>query len=833
VLALAVLGSVVAFGSPGIVRSAEDVPTATTVDFSPSIVYRNDEFTLTATVTPNPGLGSVTFRYGVATVWETRVTVPLDADGTASLLATARDEFGTGGMHVEGWFGGSPGYVPSMDVLFVPVRSPPSVAIPNPPTSSQSTSVSIAFSVGPGMTTECRLDAAAWDDCTSPFTASGLDEGNHTFEARATDTNGRTGPARSVTWAVDLTGPAGGTLAFGNGLTSTNVELQTLYYPATDALSGIDRVRVSRTGALDADGDLWIDPKLTLSFVRLWESGGPSTPLYLDFSGPSGPQTVWVQWFDKAGNGSPIESLTVDARVAWLHLGTEWTSLTPTVPFVISGVDPDEIHGVLISNSFGYADGQLTNAAYFDEPPATWNVSDPEYGGVSGDGLHDVLVQWRDEDGSWSSIIDQSIQLVSQPVPDIVIEDGATTTLDPGVWVAPSAGSGEFHPQTVTLGYSCDGTNWSQQQSQFPMIGISLVDPHAGCPTTDGTREMRFRWRVGYSAWSTTRSASINLQWDHSLPADDWLAPAGSVEIEGGDSAVASTAVTLDVPATDGASGVTNVRLSNDGVSWTTRPYAPSQAWTLPAGTGTRTVWASWRDGANNWTAPVSDVVVLDTSKPTVTPLRVSFAVGQRAAADGSMPVSLSWTGADSGSGVAGYDVAWSVDGQAFSTFATGIATPSVVRTARPGHSYRFRVRAIDGAGNRSAWVESTTVRRSVVGDSSSAITYKGTWRTANDGGFLTGTERRSSQAGAAAKVTVLGRAAAWIASVGPGRGIAKVYVDGDLVATVDLGASSTVTRRVVWAARWGSVDSRLVKIKVLGTAGRPRIGLDAIAILR
>jgi hypothetical protein len=211
----------------------------------------------------------------------------------------------------------------------------------------------------------------------------------------------------------------------------------------------------------------------------------------------------------------------------------------------------------------------------------------------------------------------------------------------------------------------------------------------------------------------------------------------------------------------------------------------------------------------------------------------VSFAVGQRAAEDGSMPITVSWSGADSGSGVAGYDVAWSVDGKAFSTFATGIATPSLGRVAGPGHSYRFRVRAIDGAGNRSAWAESTTVRRSVVGDRSSAIAYNGTWSTANDPAFLSGTERRSSQAGATAKVTVLGRAAAWIASVGPGRGIAKVYVDGDLVATVDLRASSGVTRRVVWAVRWGSVDTRLVKIKVLGTDGRPRIALDGIAILR
>jgi hypothetical protein len=60
-----------------------------------------------------------------------------------------------------------------------------------------------------GSTYQCRLDAAAWGACSSPKAYSGLANGTHTFDVRATDAAGHTdaSPA-SRTWTVNVASPA-------------------------------------------------------------------------------------------------------------------------------------------------------------------------------------------------------------------------------------------------------------------------------------------------------------------------------------------------------------------------------------------------------------------------------------------------------------------------------------------------------------------------------------------------------------------------------------------------------------------------------------------------
>jgi hypothetical protein len=61
-----------------------------------------------------------------------------------------------------------------------------------------------------------------------------------------------------------------------------------------------------------------------------------------------------------------------------------------------------------------------------------------------------------------------------------------------------------------------------------------------------------------------------------------------------------------------------------------------------------------------------------------------------------------------------------------------------------------------------------------------------------------------------------------------PSRGIAVVRVDGVKVATIDLYRASLRTRVVVWTYSWDSAATHRVKIRVLGTSGRPRVDVDA-----
>src|SRR5439155_972300 len=54
----------------------------------------------------------------------------------------------------------------------------------------------------------CQLDASAFAACVSPQSYSGLANGSHTFQVRATDPAGNTDPTpASYTWTVDATAP--------------------------------------------------------------------------------------------------------------------------------------------------------------------------------------------------------------------------------------------------------------------------------------------------------------------------------------------------------------------------------------------------------------------------------------------------------------------------------------------------------------------------------------------------------------------------------------------------------------------------------------------------
>jgi spore germination protein YaaH len=237
------------------------------------------------------------------------------------------------------------------------------------------------------------------------------------------------------------------------------------------------------------------------------------------------------------------------------------------------------------------------------------------------------------------------------------------------------------------------------------------------------------------------------------------------------------------------------------------------------------------RGPATQFNAPT---VVIDRTAPTTSAPRVKPQTGVRLASTSpstGLLASLTWTAGDAG--VAAYDVRQSVDGSRFADLAVGIPGAALAVSLTPGHAYRFEVRARDRAGNVGGWIASPTVRAAFTQEASPAIRYRGTWGTARNGYHLAGAARNSIMPGASATYTFTGRGIAWVTTLGPDRGVARIYLDGALVAIVDTNAPAFAFRAVAWARTWAWGGTHTLKLVVAGTAGHARVDLDAFEIVR
>ena len=114
--------------------------------------------------------------------------------------------------------------------------------------------------------------------------------------------------------------------------------------------------------------------------------------------------------------------------------------------------------------------------------------------------------------------------------------------------------------------------------------------------------------------------------------------PAGMVVINGDATFTTNHLVTLTLGAADNSGTVALMRFSNDGTTWAAwQPYATNAAWELLPGVTTRTVHAQFQDPFGNISAPVKDLIFLDTTPPP--PVR--FAVLETNVVEGAVNLSL------------------------------------------------------------------------------------------------------------------------------------------------------------------------------------------------
>ena len=93
----------------------------------------------------------------------------------------------------------------------------------------------------------------------------------------------------------------------------------------------------------------------------------------------------------------------------------------------------------------------------------------------------------------------------------------------------------------------------------------------------------------------------------------DTTPPTGTVQINGGAATTGTLAVTLALIGTDAQTGVAEMRLSNDGASWTVwEPYSGTRAWNLETGPpGLRTVHVQYRNNSGMGSTTFTDTIEL------------------------------------------------------------------------------------------------------------------------------------------------------------------------------------------------------------------------------
>lgn len=601
--------------------------------------------------------------------------------------------------------------------------------------------------------------------------------------------------------ATDSTPPTGtATIAAGGAFTTTTAV--TIGVPATDPGSGMSLVRLSNSPTT-ADGVLTTGTTYTYNAAIAWT-----------LTGGDGVKTVYAQWRDAAGNWSPVTSDTIvldtaapTGTVAINGGAASTNQVNVTLSLSAADVPGSGVASVLLSNSTDFS--AATSIPYAASVP--WTLT-------AGNGTKTVYANFVDAAGNTST----------SPVSDTITLD--TVGPNPGT-VAIASGASVVPTRNVSVnvaGVAGDATS-ARAANTADMAGAIGVSPTGSFAWTlaaggDGPRSVFVQWADSLGNWSTLASDSIIL---NSVP------PAGTVVVNNGSAWTKVTAVSLTFPNTH--SDTVQVRVGTSptlaGAVYQTYTAGMTLPFTLPAGNGPKTVYAQFKDVGGNLSPIVSDAIGLDGTAPTAptAPVhKLSNPVTSR------VNVRLTWSASTDtgGSGLAGYVLRQRIDGGAWTVVSnptTATANVSILTLK----NYQFQIASRDRAGNVSAFVSGRGLRASNYSESSPTIKYSGTWSNHSHSTYLGGKAKYSKTRNATATLTFTGNQVAWVSRKSATSGKARVYINGTLIATVNLYSSTTQIKQVVFSRTFTSVRTRKLKIVVLGTAGHPRVTVDQFFVLR
>ena len=591
--------------------------------------------------------------------------------------------------------------------------------------------------------------------------------------------------------AADSTDPVGGTVAIAAGAAFTATTPVVVSVPATDPGSGVSLVRLSNASGTTS-GVLTTGTSFAYNAAIAWT-----------LPGGDGVKTVYVQWRDAAGNWSAVSNDTIllDTTRPTGTVSINGGAATTTSSNVTLNLTADDgtgsgVASVLISNTNDFSAATPIPAA----ASVPWTLT-------AGDGSRTVYVKWIDQAGNVSaSPVSDSITVDAPPTGSVLINGGASQTNSTSLSLTFPSTSSDATDVRVGTTADLSAATWQTYTG-----GMTL--PFT-IPAGDGLITVYAQFRDGNAGLSTVVNDTITL---------DQTAPSGTVSINGGAAKTSVSNVSLTFPTVAGSPTQVRVGPSADLSAVAFQALTPGMTVpvTLVAGDGPRTAYAQFLDAAGNASVVISDTIEVDSTLDTVPPSVPGRLIHRIAGAvTTGFPIRLNWAASTDNETAVHYVLQQSVNGAPYTTIATTTALIVDLQLSSSSKTYRFRVAARDEDGNTSAFSTGIAFKTISTSESGAAMKYSGSWPLVASTDYIGSKARTSTAKGASATVTFRGNRIAWLSQRGPSGGVARIYIDGKLKATIDLYAPAKAIKQVVYQKAWTAVATRTMRVVVVG--GRP-----------
>jgi len=426
-----------------------------------------------------------------------------------------------------------------------------------------------------------------------------------------------------------------------------------------------------------------------------------------------------------------------------------------------------------------------------------------------------------------AAVVFNNVAPVAAAAADQAVDAGGELAL--AVAVFRDAGIEDTHTAVIDWG---DGTNEPGDVSEAKgsgavsgahiysepgtyTVGVDVADDDGGVDTT------------GFQVTVNPKKPPV--------AADDTWPPTGTININSGARYTKSAQVTLSLSASDPEGSPIMMRFRDDSGDWSAwEPFAASKSRQLSLIQGSRQVWVQFKDSHGNESTPVADTIFLDTVKPGGEIITAPFLLSNVTATN---KIKLSWSADDPApsSGFT-YDVQFKLNSRGdWTDWKIGdYGTTGSIKKATPGTTYYFRVRAKDNAGNIGNW--STTGKTIVPFDQDRLVVSRRGFIYAHGNEASKnwmGTVRYSIRPNYRIKYKFTGNGVYLISTLGPGRGVGSIYVDGVRQEAIDTGNAHTKHRRVIFFKKWDNIGTHTLTVVNRGTPGRPRFDIDGLGVDR